>query len=111
MLAAAAALLVASVKNADLFFQVKENSARDALTASFNRRQFLEVMDSELRRARRSHGSFLVVMFDLDHFKQINDRFGHLCGDAVLATVGQRMNTILRSSDIKCGRAPRRRDQ
>ena len=102
VLAAAAALLAASVKNADLFFQVKENSARDALTACFNRRHFLEIMDSELRRARRSHGSFSVVMFDLDHFKQINDRFGHLCGDAVLATVGQRMNTILRSSDSKC---------
>jgi len=102
VMSAAAALLAASVKNADLFLQVHENSVRDALTACFNRRHFLEVMDSELRRARRSQGIFSVVMFDLDHFKDVNDRFGHLCGDAVLAMVGQRMKAVLRGSDIKC---------
>ena len=102
VMSAAAALLAASVKNADLFLQVHENSVRDGLTACFNRRHFLEVIDAELRRARRSHGVFSVVMFDLDHFKDINDRFGHLCGDAVLAMVGQRMKAVLRGSDIKC---------
>jgi diguanylate cyclase (GGDEF)-like protein len=102
VMSAAAALLAASVKNAELFVQVHENSVRDALTGCFNRRHFLEVMDSELRRARRSHAALSLVMFDLDHFKDINDHFGHLCGDAVLAMVGQRMQAVLRGSDIKC---------
>ena len=59
-------------------------------------------MDAELRRARRSKLPLSLLMFDLDHFKEINDRWGHLCGDAVLATVGQRMNAVLRGSDLKC---------
>ena len=101
-LAAAAALLGPSAKNAELYSEVQENSVRDALTGCFNRRYSLEVLDSELRRSRRSRGAFSLVMFDLDHFKAINDRFGHLCGDAVLAHVGQRMKAVLRGSDTKC---------
>jgi diguanylate cyclase (GGDEF)-like protein len=101
-LAAAAALLGPSAKNAELYSEVQENSVRDALTGCFNRRHSLEVLDSEVRRARRSRSACSVVMFDLDYFKRINDRFGHLCGDAVLAHVGQRMKAVLRSSDTKC---------
>jgi diguanylate cyclase (GGDEF)-like protein len=41
-------------------------------------------------------------MFDLDFFKDVNDKHGHLCGDAVLAAVGSRMNAVLRGSDLKC---------
>lgn len=99
---AAAALLAASVKNAQLFRELHENSVRDSLTGCFNRRHALEVMDAELRRARRSKLPLSLLMFDLDLFKVINDRYGHLCGDAVLATVGQRMNAVLRGSDVKC---------
>ena len=101
-LAAAAALLGPAAKNAELYSEVQENSVRDALTGCFNRRHALQVLESELRRTRRSHGSFSLVMLDLDHFKKINDRFGHLCGDSVLAHVGQRMNAVLRGSDTKC---------
>jgi diguanylate cyclase (GGDEF)-like protein len=43
-----------------------------------------------------------LIMFDLDHFKEVNDRYGHLCGDAVLAAVGVRMRDVLRGSDLKC---------
>lgn len=99
---AAATLLAVSVKNAQLFRDVKENSVRDALTSCFTRGHSLEVIDAELRRARRSQTPVSLVMFDLDHFKDVNDRHGHLCGDAVLAAVGKRMKEVLRGSDLRC---------
>ena len=102
VLSAAAALLAVSVKNGELFYEVHENSVRDSLTTCFNRKHALEVMDGELRRARRSQIPLSLVIFDLDYFKAVNDKYGHLCGDAVLAAVGQRMNTVLRGSDLKC---------
>jgi diguanylate cyclase (GGDEF)-like protein len=102
VLVAAAAMLAVSLKNAELFQKVHENSVRDSLTGCFNRKHAMEVIDGELRRSRRSHLPLSLIMFDLDHFKQINDGFGHLCGDAVLADVGQRMNAVLRGSDVKC---------
>ena len=99
---AAAALLAVSLKNAQLFTEVRENSWRDALTGCVTRAYATEVMDGELRRARRSKNPISLILFDLDHFKGINDRYGHLCGDAVLAAVGQRMRDVLRGSDLKC---------
>jgi diguanylate cyclase (GGDEF)-like protein len=102
ILTAAAALLAVSLKNAELFREVHENSVRDSLTGCFNRRHALEVVDAELRRARRSHMPLSMIMFDLDHFKRINDHYGHLAGDAVLAAVGGRMKAVLRGSDMKC---------
>jgi diguanylate cyclase (GGDEF)-like protein len=99
---AAAALLAVSLKNAQLFTEVRENSWRDALTGCVTRTYASEVMDAELRRARRSKNAISLILFDLDHFKGINDRYGHLCGDAVLSAVGQRMREVLRGSDLKC---------
>lgn len=99
---AAAALLAVSVKNAQLFREVKANSVRDALTGCFTRGHALDVIDAELRRARRSQTPVSMIMFDLDHFKDVNDRHGHLCGDAVLSAVGKRMKEVLRGSDLKC---------
>ena len=99
---AAAALLAVSLKNAQLFTEVRENSWRDALTGCVTRAYATEVMDGELRRARRSKNPVSLILFDLDHFKGVNDRYGHLCGDAVLAAVGQRMRDVLRGSDLKC---------
>jgi diguanylate cyclase (GGDEF)-like protein len=99
---AAAALLAVSIKNAQLFREVKENSVRDALTGCFTRGHTLDVIDAELRRARRSQTPVTMIMFDLDHFKDVNDRHGHLCGDAVLSAVGKRMKEVLRGSDLKC---------
>jgi diguanylate cyclase (GGDEF)-like protein len=101
-LTAAAALLAVSLKNAQLFREVHEHSVRDSLTGCFNRRHALEVIDAELRRSRRSGMPLSMLMFDLDHFKRINDRYGHLAGDAVLAAIGGRMKAVLRGSDMKC---------
>ena len=99
---AAAALLAVSIKNAQLFREVKDNSVKDALTGCFTRGHALDVIDAELRRARRSQTPVSLIMFDLDHFKDVNDRYGHLCGDAVLSAVGKRMKEVLRGSDLKC---------
>ena len=102
VLAATAALLGIALRNAQLFQELREHSLRDGLTGCFNRTHALEVLDVELRRARRSQLPLSLIMFDLDHFKDVNDRYGHLCGDAVLAAVGVRMRDVLRGSDLKC---------
>ena len=102
ILKAAAALLAVSVKNSQLFREVRENSVKDALTGCVTRGHATEIIDAELRRARRTQMPVTMIMFDLDHFKEVNDRYGHLCGDAVLNAVGKRMKEVLRGSDVKC---------
>jgi diguanylate cyclase (GGDEF)-like protein len=101
-LAAAATLLAIALRNAELFGQIRETSLRDGLTGCYNRTHAMEMIDVELRRARRTELPVSLIMFDLDHFKAINDQRGHLCGDAVLAAVGERMRAVLRASDLKC---------
>lgn len=98
----AAALLAVSIKNAQLSRELRESSVRDSLTGCFTRSHALDVVDGELRRARRSQTPVSLIMFDLDHFKEVNDRHGHLCGDAVLSAIGKRMKDVLRGSDLKC---------
>lgn len=96
------AILALAIRNAALFQEVHENSLRDGLTGLFNRTYAIELLDGEARRARRSRAPVSVVIFDIDHFKDFNDRYGHLCGDAVLGSVGRRLREVLRSSDYKC---------
>lgn len=74
----------------------------DGLTGCFNRTHGMKVLDSELQRAGRAQASLSLVIFDLDCFKSVNDRYGHLCGDAVLTAVGKRMRELTRNSDVKC---------
>ena len=61
---------------------------RDGLTQAFNKRYFLEALERELNRAQRYQRLMSLAMFDIDHFKRINDSFGHLAGDDVLRLVG-----------------------
>ena len=102
ILTTAAALLAVSLKNAELFREVVESNVRDPLTSCVTRRHGMGIFQTEMRRSRRSQLPMSLIVFDLDHFKAINDRYGHLAGDAVLGAVGGRMNSVLRGSDLKC---------
>lgn len=101
-LGAAGALIAISVRNMQLFFETRELSLRDALTGCFNRAHGLETLDSELRRARRSGQPVSVLMFDIDHFKTINDQLGHLRGDELLQRVGIHLTKVVRTTDLRC---------
>jgi diguanylate cyclase (GGDEF)-like protein len=73
---------------------------RDPLTGLFNRRYLEESFEREMSRARRSGAPISVLMIDIDHFKRVNDTFGHAAGDAVLAAVAGCMRSLTRSEDI-----------
>jgi diguanylate cyclase (GGDEF)-like protein len=72
----------------------------DPLTRIFNRRYFMEYLNNEILRADRKQTCFSLVMFDIDHFKNVNDTFGHSAGDEVLKTVASVSKTTLRKSDV-----------
>jgi diguanylate cyclase (GGDEF)-like protein len=100
-LATAAALLTIAARNAQLFAEIRDTSLKDSLTGCFNRAHALEAMEAEFARARRTRLPLAVIMFDVDLFKHLNDRAGHLAGDAVLAAVGARLRDMLRRSDLR----------
>jgi diguanylate cyclase (GGDEF)-like protein len=99
---AAAALVAISVRNVQALVEMRENSLRDGLTGCFNRAHALDTLNGELRRAQRARSPLSMVMFDIDKFKSVNDTYGHLAGDHLLAEVGQRLGNVLRTSDVKC---------
>ena len=72
----------------------------DGLTQAFNKRYLLDMAERELSRARRTGRPLSVVMFDIDHFKKINDTFGHLAGDEVLSELCRRTRALLREDEI-----------
>ncbi len=72
----------------------------DGLTQIYNRRYFEEALEREVSRSRRYERSLSLVMFDVDHFKQVNDRYGHLAGDHVLKQLASTLKTKLRREDV-----------
>ncbi|OKY25923.1 MULTISPECIES: sensor domain-containing diguanylate cyclase [Thalassotalea] len=72
----------------------------DGLTQIFNRKHWEECLEKEFSRARRYDHDLALIMFDLDHFKRLNDNFGHQCGDKVLIETAQRVKALLRSCDL-----------
>ena len=70
---------------------IREQAARDGLTGLYNRQAFDELVGQSIKYARRSQGSLALLLLDLDRFKAINDRRGHLAGDALLVETGRRL--------------------
>ena len=82
--------------------RLHEQAIRDSLTGLFNRRYLDETLGHELARARREGYALSVVMIDLDHFKAVNDRFGHQAGDEMLKALGRLLREDCREGDIAC---------
>ncbi|HVU05662.1 MAG TPA: GGDEF domain-containing protein [Polyangiaceae bacterium] len=80
--------------------QLYESSVRDGLTGAYNRHFLKERLATEVAYAARHNSQTAVVMFDVDHFKKVNDTYGHPAGDAVLKTVSATTHRMLRTEDI-----------
>jgi diguanylate cyclase (GGDEF)-like protein len=91
-----------AIQNARYFERIRHMAYVDGLTGLYNRRYFESRIEEEIERAKRYQGSLSVVMFDIDHFKRLNDEFGHLLGDDVLRQVSQLFTQNLRKADIAC---------
>ena len=91
-----------AIENARRFREARQLADLDALTSLHNRRYFHETLAREVARAHRYSRHLALIVFDLDDFKAINDRIGHLAGDAVLAEAAERVRDVVRSADVAC---------
>jgi diguanylate cyclase (GGDEF)-like protein len=91
-----------AIENARRFREARQLADLDSLTGLHNRRYFHETLAREVDRAQRYQRRLSLVIVDVDGFKQINDRIGHLAGDAVLAEIADRIRQVVRSADIPC---------
>jgi diguanylate cyclase (GGDEF)-like protein/PAS domain S-box-containing protein len=90
----------AAIRNARLHAELHELAIRDSLTGIFNRRYFFELSEKAFKHARRYKRPLSALIFDLDHYKDVNDHFGHLIGDQVLHDMAQRCLPVVRQHDI-----------
>lgn len=86
--------------NKTLLEQSKQQALHDPLTGLANRRLFSEELKAQLARTERNGESTSIVFLDLDHFKAVNDDFGHDVGDALIVTVANRLQASVRAGDV-----------
>ncbi len=91
-----------ALENARRYADARSLADIDALTAVHNRRYFHETLSREVARAHRHHRLLSLIIFDLDDFKAINDKIGHLAGDGVLTEAAERTLSVVRTADITC---------
>jgi two-component system, cell cycle response regulator len=82
--------------------KLTEMSIRDELTGMYNRRYFQDALEREISGAQRYRHSLALCIIDLDHFKLVNDSYGHLCGDLVLQEFGKLLGDSIRKYDVAC---------
>lgn len=80
--------------------QLQELSITDGLTGLYNHRHLIRILESEYRRALRYRRNFALLMVDVDYFKQVNDTYGHPCGDKVLQNIARLFKECVRTTDI-----------
>ena len=91
-----------AIANARRFREARKLADLDALTNLHNRRFFHDTLAREVARAQRYDRRLALVILDIDDFKAINERVGHLAGDSVLAGLAERVRAVVRSADIAC---------
>jgi diguanylate cyclase (GGDEF)-like protein len=91
-----------AIENARRFREARQLADLDALTGLHNRRYFHETLAREVARAHRYDRQLALIVLDIDDFKAINDRIGHLAGDGVLAETADRVREAVRSADVAC---------
>jgi diguanylate cyclase (GGDEF)-like protein len=96
------ALVTAACSRAGVLEHALEIATTDELTGSLNRRGFYDRFDGEMDRARRNQTAMCFALIDIDHFKMVNDTYGHVIGDQVLKALAQAMQKNIRKSDILC---------
>ncbi|TDI43586.1 MAG: diguanylate cyclase [Acidobacteria bacterium] len=89
-----------AMENAIVYERVENLAATDALTGLFNRRYLDGALERELARASRSESSLALLMLDIDHFKSVNDTYGHAVGDLILKKVAATLSGRLRQADV-----------
>lgn len=92
-------LLIYPLRNALLYFQALDQAQKDPLTQIGNRSAFDSAMEKELCSFQRHQSDFSLMIIDIDHFKQVNDTYGHIAGDKVLYSVAQTIQKTIRRSD------------
>lgn len=89
-----------AIENARVYERLEQMAATDGLTGLYNRRYFQQALEREAARVDRGRGSIALILLDIDHFKQLNDTYGHPMGDVVLRKVAETLQRILRKGDI-----------
>ncbi len=83
-----------------LYDETKELAITDGLTKLYNKRYFLEILEKEFERAKRFNSDLCLILMDIDHFKSINDTYGHVQGDSILKEVGEIIHKSVRKIDF-----------